>query len=66
MTFAIIFLAAFVAIALFARYLSRTIEHGEARFDATGRLISDREAPTDQTTRPARRIDTTNTTEGNP
>lgn len=33
MLFAIIFLIAFIVIAAFAFYLSRTIEHGEARFD---------------------------------
>lgn len=33
MTFALIFLLVFVALGVFALYLSRTIEHGEARFD---------------------------------
>ncbi|AUX70589.1 hypothetical protein CHX26_14755 [Porphyrobacter sp. HT-58-2] len=35
MLFAIIFLIAFIVIAAFAFYLSRTIEHGEARFDTS-------------------------------
>jgi hypothetical protein len=64
MLFAVIFLIAFIVIAAFAFYLSRTIEHGEARFDASGRLISDREPPKDATIRPARRIEDTETTEG--
>lgn len=64
MLFAVIFLIAFIVIAAFAFYLSRTIEHGEARFDASGRVISDRKPPQDQTIRPARRIDNTDKTEG--
>lgn len=64
MLFAVIFLIAFVVIAGFALYLSRTIEHGEARFDPSGRMIGDRDPPADETIRPARRIDPTNTTEG--
>ncbi len=62
MTFAIIFLLVFVALGIFAFYLSRTIEHGEARFDANGRLISDREPQSSEPARPARRIEQTETT----
>lgn len=47
MLFAIIFVIAFIVIAGFALYLSRTIEHGEARFDDSGRVISDQSASTD-------------------
>jgi len=42
MTFAIIFLISFLFLAAFAFYLSKTIEHGEARFDSTtGKVIPD-------------------------
>lgn len=64
MLFAIIFLIAFIVIAAFALYLSRTIEHGEARFDTRSRVIADPEARKDATIRPARRIEDTETTEG--
>lgn len=57
MTFAIIFLIAFVAVGGFAFYLSRTIEHGEARFDAKGRLISDTASRPAEPARPAQRIE---------
>lgn len=40
-TFAIIFLLAFAAVAAFAFYLSRTIDHGEARFDTRNRKAAD-------------------------
>ncbi|WP_324261359.1 hypothetical protein U4960_14700 [Altererythrobacter sp. H2] len=42
-TFILIFLVAFVLIGGVVMYLSRTIEHGEARFDASGRVITDEE-----------------------
>ena len=53
MLFAFIFLAAFVLIGGFALYLSKTIDHGEARFDTTGK-----QAKTElEDAKPARRID---------
>jgi hypothetical protein len=55
--FALIFLAAFAAIGALVVYLSRRIEHGEARFDASGRMISDRDPA-----RPAQQIDQIDTT----
>lgn len=44
MTFAIIFVLVFVALGILALYLSRTIEHGEARFDTRNRLNDDEES----------------------
>ena len=64
MLFFVIFLIAFIVIAGFAFYLSRNIEHGEARFDSSGRMISDRQPAPDETVRPARRIDDLDKTEG--
>ena len=52
MLFAFIFLVAFVLIGGFALYLSKTIEHGEARFDTTGKGNAEQKDAT-----PARRID---------
>ncbi|MGY6551307.1 MAG: hypothetical protein ACXIT4_05355 [Erythrobacter sp.] len=41
MLFAIIFIICFLVIGAFVLYLSRNIEHGEARFDASGKVISE-------------------------
>lgn len=41
--FATIFLCAFVIIGGVVMYLSKTIDAGEARFDADGKVISDKE-----------------------
>ena len=41
MTFAIIFVLVFVALGIFAIYLSRSIDHGEARFDTRNRDEAD-------------------------
>lgn len=60
MTFAIIFLLCFVALGGFVIYLSRTIDHGEARFDSSGRLIKD-EQRHQGPARPAHRIDNADT-----
>lgn len=64
MLFIVIFLVAFIVIAGFAFYLSRTIEHGEARFDASGRMLSESEPEGDETIRPARRIEDIGKAEG--
>lgn len=53
MLFAIIFLICFVLLGLFALWLSKNVEHGEARFDTTSKL---EKAETKDAT-PARRID---------
>ncbi len=37
MLFAVIFLIAFILLAGFALWLSKNVEHGEARFDTTGK-----------------------------
>ena len=58
--FATIFLVAFVIIGGVVMYLSKTIEHGEARFDSSGKEIKDE--PKDRgPARPAQRLDTDNT-----
>lgn len=59
--FALIFLLAFAVVAGFAFYLSRTIEHGEARFDAQGRIISDTAPRPSEPARPAQRIEQNDT-----
>ncbi|WP_379554452.1 hypothetical protein ACRAQ7_01825 [Erythrobacter sp. W53] len=41
--FVIIFTIAMIALAGFAFYLSRTIEHGEARFDTTNKTDEERD-----------------------
>ena len=43
MLFALIFLVAMVLVGGFALYLSRTIDHGEARFDTTSKRQDDDE-----------------------
>lgn len=53
MLFAIIFLIAFVLLGLFALWLSKNVEHGEARFDTTGKA----KKPDAKDATPARRID---------
>ena len=57
-TFVLIFLLAFVLIGGFVLYLSRTIEHGEARFDSSGREIRD-EPKQEGAARPAQRLEDT-------
>ncbi len=60
-----IFLVCFVVLVGVVLYLSKTIEHGEARFDADGKVIKDtaRHGPGQTTTkqtgpaRPAQRLD---------
>jgi len=44
MTFAIIFLIVFIALGVFTLYLSRNIDHGEARFGPDGKMIDDDDA----------------------
>lgn len=46
-TFIMIFLIAFVLIGGVVMYLSKTIDHGEARFGPDGKLISDEETKND-------------------
>lgn len=48
MLFATIFLVAFVILGGVVMYLSKTIDHGEARFDSSGKLISDEEKHDDE------------------
>ncbi|MDJ0641497.1 MAG: hypothetical protein QNJ15_01655 [Erythrobacter sp.] len=58
--FATIFLAAFVIIGGVVMYLSKAIDHGEARFDSeTGRQLPDRQPkpPHEGSARPASRIE---------
>ena len=58
--FATIFLAAFVIIGGVVMYLSKTIDHGEARFDSeTGKPITDSEAKVkhEGPARPAQRLE---------
>ena len=60
-TFILIFLVAFALIGGLAMFLSRTIEHGEARFDASGKMMTDREPRGSDPVRPARRIEESDT-----
>ena len=55
--FVTIFLVAFVIIGGVVMFLSKTIDHGEARFDASGRVIKDEEPSTGGPVRPAQRVD---------
>ncbi len=60
--FATIFLAAFVIIGGVVMYLSKTIDHGEARFDSeTGKPLrgSESKPPNEGPARPASRIEDT-------
>jgi len=41
--FVMIFLIAFALLGGVVMFLSKTIDHGEARFDQNGRIISDKE-----------------------
>jgi len=50
-----IFLVCFVILAGVVMYLSQTIEHGEARFDATGKVLKDEPGQTGPA-KPAQRI----------
>lgn len=60
--FVMIFLIAFALIGGLVMFLLRTIEHGEARFDANGKMISDTAPGPAEPARPATRIDETDTT----
>ena len=64
--FVMIFLIAFVLIGGFVLFLSKTIDHGEARFDADGRVISNKpkQSAADGPARPAQKTDT-NKADGN-
>lgn len=59
---ATIFLVLFVLLAGVVMFLSKTIDHGEARFDSDGKVIRDdtaKEKPTHTgPAQPARRLDT--------
>ncbi len=58
MLFALIFLAAFVALGVLALYLARNIEHGEARFDSkTGKPLGEEKPAERGPAVPARRIE---------
>ena len=59
--FMLIFLVAFAMIGGVVLFLSRTIEHGEARFDSSGKMISDSKPGSSEPARPARRIEDTDT-----
>lgn len=60
MLFATIFLVCFVILGGVVLYLSKTIEHGEARFDSSGKEIKDE--PKDQgPARPAQRLENAET-----
>ncbi len=54
---ATIFMCIFVIIGGIVMYLSKTIEHGEARFDASGKVISEKARKTNEEVRPAQRIE---------
>lgn len=60
---ATIFLVCFAVLAGLVMYLSQTIEHGEARFDADGKVIKDQPASAKQASTsssdatPAKRLD---------
>ena len=51
-----IFLVCFVILAGVVMYLSQTIEHGEARFDASGKVLKDKQEHTGPA-KPAQRIE---------
>ncbi|GMN03282.1 hypothetical protein [Erythrobacter sp. MTPC3] len=53
--FATIFLVAFAVIAGVVMYLSKTIDHGEARFDSKGKVMNDEPADIGPA-RPAQRL----------
>jgi hypothetical protein len=61
--FVTIFLIAFALIAGVVMFLSRTIEHGEARFDANGKMITEREPASSTPASPAGRIEQSDTTD---
>ncbi len=64
MIFVTIFLVCFVLIAGVVMFLSKTIEHGEARFDDSGKQIKKSLGDTAENTgpaRPAQRIETSET-----
>ncbi len=54
---ATIFMCIFVIIGGVVMYLSKTIEHGEARFDASGKVMRDGAQRTQGEARPASRIE---------
>jgi hypothetical protein len=59
--FVMIFLIAFVLIAGLVMFLSRTIEHGEARFDANGKMMAECDPEQREPARPVRRIEQSDT-----
>lgn len=54
---AILFLIVFVLLGIFVIFLSRNIEHGEARFDSSGKVMRDDVPPPSGPAKPAQRID---------
>ena len=56
-TFILIFLLAFVVIGGLVAFLSKTIDHGEARFGPDGKVISDPAPKPTENVRPAQRMD---------
>lgn len=56
MLFVTIFLVCFALLAGAVMFLSRTIEHGEARFDASGKEIRE-DAAESRPAQPARRME---------
>ena len=60
MLFATIFLVCFVILGGVVMFLSRTIEHGEARFDANGKEIRDEPAAKGPV-KPAQRLENSDT-----
>ncbi|MBV7259226.1 hypothetical protein [Erythrobacter crassostreae] len=61
MLFATIFMMAFVLLGGLVLYLSKTIDHGEARFDSSGKEIKDKPDAADGDAKPAQRLDTNTT-----
>ena len=60
--YVMIFLIAFALIGGVVMFLSRMIEHGEARFDAEGKMITGHDPASSTTARPARRTEQSDTT----
>lgn len=61
MLFVTIFLVAFVLLGGVVLFLSKTIDHGEARFDSSGNEIKDEPDLPKGDAKPARRLDTNTT-----
>ncbi|MCK0129110.1 hypothetical protein [Erythrobacter sp. F6033] len=57
MLFATIFMVAFVLLGGVVLYLSKTIDHGEARFDSSGKVIKDKADAPKGDAKPAQRLD---------